>query len=81
MVSAIGDDLKKVCTSARILGRRAVARRTIHALSVTLCLSAGAKVNIHGRWLLKANVLTRLTDTGLKAKFTPSIALDYAREF
>ena len=47
----------------------------------TVYLVTGAKVNIHGRWLLKANVLTRLTDTGLRAKFTPSIALDYAREF
>ena len=47
----------------------------------TVYFVTGAKMNIHGRWLLKANVLTRLTDTGLKAKFTPSIALDYAREF
>ena len=47
----------------------------------TVYFVTGAKVNIHGRWLLKANVLTRLTDTGLKARFTPSIALDYAREF
>jgi hypothetical protein len=47
----------------------------------TVYFVTGTKVNIHGRWLLKANVLTRLTDTGLKAKFTPSIALDYAREF
>ena len=42
MVSAIGDDLKKVCTSARILFRRAWARGTTHAVSVTLCLSACA---------------------------------------
>jgi hypothetical protein len=41
----------------------------------------GAKVNVFGRWLVNANVLTRLTDTGLRAKFTPSIAFDYAREF
>ena len=47
----------------------------------TVYLGTGAKLNIYGRWLLKANVLTRLTDTGLRAKFTPSIALDYAREF
>jgi hypothetical protein len=47
----------------------------------TVYFVTGAKVNIHGRWLLKANVLTRLTDTGLQAKFTPSIALDDAREF
>jgi hypothetical protein len=47
----------------------------------TVYLGTGAKLNIYGRWLLKANVLTRLTDTGLRAKYTPSIALDYAREF
>jgi hypothetical protein len=47
----------------------------------TVYLGTGAKLNIYGRWLLKANVLTRLTDTGLRAKFTPSVALDYAREF
>ena len=47
----------------------------------TVYLVTGAKVNIYGRWLLKGNVLTRLTDTGLRAKFMPSIALDYAREF
>jgi hypothetical protein len=40
VVSAIGDDVKKVCTSARILFRRAWARRTTHAVSMTLCLSA-----------------------------------------
>ena len=44
-------------------------------------VATGAKINIYGRWLLKASLLTRLTDTGLRAKFTPSIALDYAREF
>jgi hypothetical protein len=44
-------------------------------------LGTGAKLNVYGRWLLKANVLTRLTDTGLRARFTPSIALDYARVF
>jgi hypothetical protein len=47
----------------------------------TVYLVTGAKVNVFGRWLVKANVLTRLTDTGLRAKFTPSIAFDYAREF
>jgi hypothetical protein len=47
----------------------------------TVYLATGAKANIYGRWLLKANVLTRLTDTGLRARFTPSISFDYAREF
>jgi len=47
----------------------------------TVYLATGVKVNLVGRWLLNANVLTRLTDTGLRAKYTPSIAFDYAREF
>jgi hypothetical protein len=47
----------------------------------TAYLVTGTKLNIYGRWLAKANLLTRLTDTGLKARFTPSIAIDYAREF
>jgi hypothetical protein len=47
----------------------------------TAYLVTGAKVNVFGRWLVKGNLLTRLTDTGLRAKFTPSIAFDYAREF
>jgi tetratricopeptide (TPR) repeat protein len=42
VVSAIGDDLKKVCTSARIFFRRAWAQRTTHAVRVTLCLSVCA---------------------------------------
>lgn len=47
----------------------------------TAYLVTGGKVNLAGPWLLKASVLTRLTDTGLRARYTPSIALDYAREF
>jgi hypothetical protein len=47
----------------------------------TVYLGTGAKLNVYGRWLLKVNVLTRLTETGLRAKYTPSIAFDYAREF
>jgi hypothetical protein len=47
----------------------------------TVYLVTGGKLNLYGRWLLKASVLTRLTDTGLRARYTPSIALDYAREF
>ena len=44
----------------------------------TSYLSTGGKLNLYGSLLLKADVLTRLTDTGLKARFTPSIAFDYA---
>ncbi len=47
----------------------------------TAYLVTGGKFNIQGSWLLNASVLTRLTDTGLRARFTPSIAIDYAREF
>jgi hypothetical protein len=44
-------------------------------------LSIGGKFNLIGNLLIKGNVLTRLTDTGLKATFTPSIAVDYAKRF
>jgi hypothetical protein len=47
----------------------------------TVYLATGMKLNVYGRWLLKANLLTRLTETGLRARITPAIALDYAREF
>jgi hypothetical protein len=40
----------------------------------------GGKFNLHGSWLVNASVLTRLTDTGLRARFTPSIAIVYAQE-
>jgi hypothetical protein len=44
-------------------------------------LVTGTKVNLTQTWLLKAGILTRLTDTGLRARYTPSIAIDYAKEF
>jgi hypothetical protein len=44
-------------------------------------LVTGAKVNLTGSWLLKGSLLTRLTDAGLRARVTPSIAVDYAMEF
>ena len=47
----------------------------------TAYLVTGAKFNVYKSWLVNASVLTRLTDTGLRARFTPSIAIDYAREF
>ncbi len=53
------------------------AERGLHSAYVV----TGAKFNIRGSWLVNASVLARLTDTGLRARFTPSIALDYAREF
>jgi hypothetical protein len=39
---------------------------------------AGFKWNVGATWLLHANVLLPLTDAGLTAKFTPTIALDYS---
>jgi hypothetical protein len=42
---------------------------------------AGAKWNVGGNWLLNANVLTRLSDTGLRAQFTPILAIDYGFGF
>jgi hypothetical protein len=39
---------------------------------------AGFKWNVGGTWLLHGNVLIPMTDTGLTAKVTPTIALDYS---
>ena len=39
---------------------------------------AGFKWNVGGTWLLHGNVLFPMTDTGLTAKFTPTVALDYS---
>jgi hypothetical protein len=38
---------------------------------------AGVKWNVGGAWLLHANVMMPLTDSGLTARFTPAVALDY----
>ena len=38
---------------------------------------AGVKWNVGSTWLLHANVLMPLSDSGLTATFTPTIALDY----
>jgi hypothetical protein len=43
----------------------------------TVLALAGAKWNLGRTWLLSANVLLTLTDTGLTGRPTPSIALDY----
>jgi hypothetical protein len=39
---------------------------------------AGFKWNISGTWLLHGNVLLPLTDRGLTARYTPTVALDYS---
>jgi hypothetical protein len=39
---------------------------------------AGVKWNVSGTWLLHANVLMPLSDSGLTATFTPTIAMDYS---
>jgi hypothetical protein len=39
---------------------------------------AGFKWNVGGTWLLHGNVLFPMTETGLTAKFTPTVALDYS---
>jgi hypothetical protein len=41
-------------------------------------LVTGVKWNLIGNWLLNTHVLTRLTDAGLRARFTPSLSIDYA---
>ena len=47
----------------------------------TAFLVTGLKWNLRGNWLLNTHLLTRLTDTGLRARFTPSVAIDYAHGF
>jgi len=44
----------------------------------TAFLVTGVKWNLSGNWLLNTHLLTRLTDAGLRARFTPSISFDYA---
>jgi hypothetical protein len=44
----------------------------------TAFLVTGVKWNLVGNWLLNTHLLTRLTDTGLRARFTPSLSFDYA---
>jgi hypothetical protein len=39
---------------------------------------AGFKWNVAGTWLLQGNVLFPLTDSGLTARYTPMISLDYS---
>jgi hypothetical protein len=39
---------------------------------------AGFKWNLTGTWLLHGNVLLPLTERGLTARFTPTVALDYS---
>jgi hypothetical protein len=40
-------------------------------------LNTGAKWNITGSWMLNANVLVRLSDVGLRARATPTLALEF----
>lgn len=47
----------------------------------TAFVVTGVKWNVGGNWLLNANLVTRLSDAGLRARFTPSIAIDRAIEF
>jgi hypothetical protein len=44
---------------------------------VTTLLVAGAKWNVARSWLLNTNMLIRVTDSGLRARVTPAISLDY----
>ena len=44
---------------------------------VTTLLVAGAKWNLVRSWLLNTNVLIRVTDSGLRARVTPAVSLDY----
>jgi hypothetical protein len=43
----------------------------------TALVNTGVKWNVAESWLLNANLLIRLTDTGLSARTTPSLSFDY----
>ncbi|MBA2305554.1 MAG: hypothetical protein H0W08_23375 [Acidobacteria bacterium] len=47
----------------------------------TVFLVTGVKWNVGQKALLNLHVLSRLTDTGLKARFTPALAVDYGFGF
>jgi hypothetical protein len=47
---------------------------------VTAFLVTGAKFNVGGNWTVNGNLLTRLTDTGLRARVTPSVSVNRAVE-
>jgi hypothetical protein len=46
----------------------------------TMFVVTGAKWNLTRSWLVNTNLLIRLTDTGLSARVTPSLSLDYGFE-
>ena len=48
------------------------------ATETSMLAVAGMKWNVGAAWLLHANVLLPLTESGLTARFTPTIALDYS---
>lgn len=43
----------------------------------TALVNTGVKWNVAESWLLNANLLIRLTDTGLSSRITPSLSFDY----
>lgn len=45
---------------------------------ITAFTDAGVKWNLSGAWLLHAHVLMPLSDNGLTARFTPTLAMDYS---
>ena len=47
----------------------------------TVFLVTGVKWNVGGTTLLNLQLLSRLTDAGLRARFTPTVAIDYAYGF
>jgi hypothetical protein len=46
----------------------------------TMFVVTGAKWNLARSWLLNTNLLIRATDTGLRARVTPAVSIDYAFE-
>ena len=62
----------------RLIDVETIRLTSVPDTTTRLTAVAGFKWNISGGWLLSANVVRSLTDTGLNARWVPTIAVDYA---
>jgi hypothetical protein len=67
-----------VAPHPRILGVETTRLMPAGAEQTSGVAVAGFKWNVSGTWLLQANVLLPLRETGLTTRVTPTIALDYS---
>ena len=67
-----------VAPHPRIAGVQTIRLAPTGENQMTSFAVAGFKWNLTGTWLVHGNVLMPLTDNGLTARLTPSVALDYS---